>query len=126
NAQATGSASISLGANNNVSGAGAGAFGGGNTVSNSNTFVLGSNVTSSQDNSVILGNNSTDGAVHTGTTAKQITFGSTTHNYAGLASANAGMVSVGRSDAERQIQYVAAGDVTASSTDAINGSQLYA
>src|SRR5699024_8433887 len=38
----------------------------------------------------------------------------------------AGMVSVGTAGAERQIQNVAAGDVTATSTDAINGSQLYA
>ncbi|WP_306171459.1 hypothetical protein, partial [Burkholderia pseudomallei] len=37
-----------------------------------------------------------------------------------------GVVSVGAPGAERQITNVAAGQVTASSTDAINGSQLYA
>gem|GEM_PF-6915158 len=44
----------------------------------------------------------------------------------GVPSDTNGLVSVGRQGHERQIQYVAAGVVSASSTDAVNGSQLYA
>lgn len=45
---------------------------------------------------------------------------------AGLANNSLGAVSVGKRGFERQIQNVGAGRVTANSTDAINGSQLYA
>ena len=44
---------------------------------------------------------------------------------AGLANNSLGAVSVGKEGFERQIQNVGAGRVTANSTDAINGSQLY-
>ncbi len=44
---------------------------------------------------------------------------------AGLANNSLGAVSVGKEGFERQIQNVGAGRVTADSTDAINGSQLY-
>ncbi|WFF39152.1 YadA-like family protein [Moraxella nasibovis] len=52
-------------------------------------------------------------------TVNGITYG----NFAGSAPKSA--VSVGAKDSERQIQHVAAGRITADSTDAINGSQLY-
>lgn len=53
------------------------------------------------------------------------TFGDgTSYTYAG--SSPAGVVTVGSVGAERRIQNVAAGLVSASSTDAVNGSQLYA
>lgn len=48
----------------------------------------------------------------------------TSYTYAG--SSPAGVVTVGSVGAERRIQNVAAGLVSASSTDAVNGSQLYA
>ncbi|MDY1462787.1 hypothetical protein SOK05_30050, partial [Pseudomonas aeruginosa] len=48
----------------------------------------------------------------------------TTHTYAGTAPV--GVLSVGAAGAERQIQNVAAGRVSATSTDAVNGSQLNA
>ncbi len=47
-----------------------------------------------------------------------------TYRYAGAAPES--VVSVGNVDAERQITNVAAGRISATSTDAINGSQLYA
>jgi trimeric autotransporter adhesin len=47
-------------------------------------------------------------------------------NYTFAGANPAGVVSVGSAGNERQIQNVAAGQVTATSTDAINGSQLYA
>ncbi len=48
----------------------------------------------------------------------------TTYTYAGGAPTS--VVSVGSPGAERQIQNVAAGQITAASTDAVNGSQLFA
>ena len=48
----------------------------------------------------------------------------TTYNFAGAAPTSA--VSVGAPGAERQIQNVAAGQISGTSTDAINGSQLFA
>ena len=48
----------------------------------------------------------------------------TSYTYAG--SNPAGVVTVGKAGEERRIQNVAAGLVSASSTDAVNGSQLYA
>ncbi|WP_322107412.1 hypothetical protein, partial [Paraburkholderia sp. J41] len=52
------------------------------------------------------------------------TIGGTTYTYAG--GTPVGVVSVGSSGNARQITNVAAGQVTAASTDAVNGSQLYA
>jgi autotransporter adhesin len=71
-------------------------------------------------NSVALGSNSVTAAA---TPTATSTVGGVTYNYAGTAPV--GVVSVGAPGAERQITNVAAGQVTSSSTDAINGSQLY-
>ncbi|MFC6052005.1 hypothetical protein A6M14_09285 [Acinetobacter sp. Ac_877] len=70
---------------------------------------------------VALGNNSKTRAVSSST---PVTLAGTTYNYAGSNPTNA--VSVGNSNNERVIQNVAAGQISATSTDAINGSQLYA
>ncbi|WP_418627589.1 S-layer homology domain-containing protein [Veillonella atypica] len=51
-----------------------------------------------------------------------------THTYggfAGVGSATKGSVSVGQVGQERQIKNVAAGEISATSTDAVNGSQLF-
>ena len=51
-----------------------------------------------------------------------------THRYggfAGVGSATNGSVSVGQVGQERQIKNVAAGEISATSTDAVNGSQLF-
>ena len=99
-----------------------------------NTFVVGNNVSRATANSVVLGNNSSAERVHTTATTpgSNYTFGGL--NDANVAGVNnvVGVVSVGQgaagSDASvetRQIQNVAAGVVSATSTDAINGSQLY-
>ena len=99
------------------------------------------------ENSVYLGNKTTakggdgsqtaslknikhDGSEGTTTTAGSIgTVSEATVNgitYGGFAGAKGyGVVSVGAANAERRIQNVAAGEVSATSTDAINGSQLY-
>lgn len=94
-----------------------------NTVAQENTQVLGNNVITTQANSVVLGNESTDRAA---TTIDKVTINGEDYAFAGVGSAANGVVSVGKVGGERQIINVAAGEVSASSTDAINGSQLYA
>ena len=92
-----------------------------NHISGNNTFVMGNNVTTALENAVILGNDSTDGDV-VGTSSYTFKNG-TTVNYAGTTPVST--VSVGAKNKERTITNVAAGRVSATSTDAINGSQLY-
>ena len=92
-----------------------------NHISGNNTFVMGNNITTSLENAVILGNDSSDGDV-VGTSSYTFNNGKTV-NYAGTTPIST--VSVGAKDKERTITNVAAGRVSATSTDAINGSQLY-
>jgi autotransporter adhesin len=125
-AQATGENSNAIGAESTASGMNATALGTNATASGSNSIALGTLSSASTDNSVAIGANAVTGAAHTGTTAQSVTLRGNTYTYAGVASDANGTVSVGAAGAERQIQNVAAGDVSAVSTDAVNGSQLYA
>ena len=151
NAQATGDQSIAIGTGNVVAGKHSGAIGDPSTikadnsysVGNNNQFTdatqtdvfgVGNNITVTESNSVALGSNSAISAgTQAGTQAKKSdgTAGATTTAGAtgtvkGFAGQTAvGAVSVGASGAERRIQNVAAGEVSATSTDAVNGSQLY-
>ena len=93
-----------------------------NRVNANNTFVMGNNVTTSLDNAVVLGNNSTAESTDVVSTPNY-TYAGGTVNFAGTTPVST--VSVGATDAERTITHVAAGRVSAESTDAINGSQLY-
>ena len=90
-----------------------------------NAVSIGTNATASIKDSVALGSNSTtSGYVAT----NSATVGTLTYSdFAGNNSAlgNGAVVSVGAAGSERQIQNVAAGRITKTSTDAINGSQLY-
>ena len=113
--------------NGNLMGAGAEGsriVGNGNNIQQANTFVVGNDVTTTQGNSVVLGAGSTDRAATTETTG--VISGITYGTFAGPGSAANGVVSVGKAGGERQIINVAAGNVSPTSTDAINGSQLYA
>ena len=131
------------------------AFGNNNIINSANTFVLGNYVNnkgldtsnnptamgSTVENSIYLGNQTTATAnagynlTTSGKSGSTTTGGATgTVNsatvsgvtYGGFAGATAnGVVSVGASGSERRIQNVAAGEISATSTDAINGSQLY-
>lgn len=92
-----------------------------NHISGNNTFVMGNNVTTSLENGVILGNDSTEADV-IGTSSYTFNDGQTV-NYAGATPIST--VSIGAKDKERTITNVAAGRISATSTDAINGSQLY-
>ncbi|WP_302594259.1 S-layer homology domain-containing protein [uncultured Megasphaera sp.] len=122
---AEGEAATAVGNGNTVSGKNAVAVGVKNTVAQENTYVLGSNVTTTQVNSVVLGADSADRAA-TQETQGSIPVSDGTVTYGGFAGTKpVGVVSVGAKDKERQIINVAAGKVSADSTDAINGSQLY-
>ena len=93
-----------------------------NKIGANNTFVMGNNVKTSLDNAVVLGNNSTAESSDVVSTPSY-TYAGGTVNFAGTAPVST--VSVGATDQERTITHVAAGRVSADSTDAINGSQLY-
>ena len=132
-----------------VKGNTAGAFGYKNTITTDNAYVVGNNSAASADgamvlgssasvtgkNGVALGNNTkvaNENAVAIGNgseTAAAVATPSATingvaHNFAGVNPAST--VSVGKAGAERTITNVAAGRISATSTNAINGSQLYA
>ena len=99
-----------------------------NSVDSSNVMVMGNGVTvgTGLDGAVVLGHASSANqyAAATDSTINGVTFEAA--GYAGNTGLNKGsIVSVGATGAERQIKNVAAGAVTATSTDAINGSQLY-
>ena len=99
-----------------------------NTVDSSNVMVMGNgvNVGTGLDGAVVLGHASSADqyAAATDSTINGVTFEAA--GYAGNTGLNKGsIVSVGATGTERQIKNVAAGAVTATSTDAVNGSQLY-
>ncbi|HDX1191812.1 TPA: YadA-like family protein [Pasteurella multocida] len=95
----------------------------------SNYFVLGNNVTATLENSVYLG---ADSAYTTGNSTSSMNayadmangLNKSGHSFAG--GTPVGVVTVGDVGKERRVQNVAAGLVTETSTDAINGSQLFA
>ena len=97
------------------------AFGTRAAVGAANTVAIGANANAAQANSVALGAGSVTSAPHTGDYTLNNSYTAT-----GLPNAANGAVSVGSKDKERQIQNVAAGVISKTSTDAINGSQLYA
>ncbi|EAU0161695.1 hypothetical protein ATQ48_24820 [Salmonella enterica] len=133
--KATATNTISIGTGNTVSGDNSGAIGdpstvsgmnsyslgNNNTVSANNAFVLGNSVNNAVDSSVVLGDGST---VMAAVATPEYTVNGTTHKFAG--SLPVSTVSIGDSGKERTLTNVAAGRVSAASTDAINGSQLFA
>ncbi|MFP4731538.1 YadA-like family protein [Pasteurella multocida] len=96
----------------------------------SNYFVLGNNVTATLENSVYLGSesayvgagNSTSGMSAYADMANGLN--KSGHSFAG--GTPVGVVTVGAVGKERRVQNVASGLVSETSTDAINGSQLFA
>ena len=106
----------------------ASAFGMSATASEENALALGTYANATRKNSVSLGSNSS--TVNAATSESSVTFGNKNITWtAGVLSGTNldGMqVSVGATGAERQIKNVAAGKISATSTDAINGAQLYA
>ena len=95
------------------------------------SIALGASSNSTVGGSVALGNSTVAGsnmfdATSLGATFKNDAGVNTTVSFAANSSAIGGAVSVGKAGNERQIQNVAAGRISATSTDAINGSQLHA
>ena len=137
-ARAKGVASIAQGKNTQATAENAIAVGTSSNVSGENSVALGANITKlTTENSVVLGANSTEvvgttGASHAVQTVNDATvrtIAGPNFTYSGFVGkpADAGhYVSIGQAGKERQIKNLAAGAVTPTSTDAINGSQLYA
>ena len=109
-----------VGNSNNISANNSAAVGNNNTITGTDTYVLGSGVTAGVANSVVLGKDST---VETPVSTANTTINGKTYTFAGGAAA--GTVSVGKAGGERTITHLAAGRISATSTDAINGSQLW-
>ena len=93
-------------------------------ASNANAVAVGKNAKASIANSVAIGSDSTTDT--NATSQANTTINGITYNFAGATSDTGMQVSVGAVGKERQIKNVAAGEVSATSTDAINGSQLFA
>ena len=125
---ASGLSSTAVGPIANASGKYSSAFGMSATTSEENALALGTSANATRKNSVSLGSNSS--TVNAATSESSVTFGNKNITWtAGVLSGTNldGMqVSVGATGAERQIKNVAAGKISATSTDAINGAQLYA
>lgn len=121
---------ISIGNTSTVTGRGSVAIGDNNTVEGRNTFVLGGGITSDNtfNGSVILGyGSSTAGSAPVVQTVTSATVGAVDYgDFVGQVSDPGKFVSVGAAGDERKVTNVAAGEITATSTEAINGSQLYA
>ena len=112
---------VAIGANALSSKNNAVSIGGNSKAQDISSVAIGDTATAANANSVALGARSTTSDVHTGAYTLN-----NSYTAAGLPVAANGTVSVGSAGKERQIQNVAAGVISATSTDAINGSQLYA
>ena len=121
---------VVIGANSETAGQGATVVGTHGKATAWDAYAIGNNTIADKSNSVALGTNSvTDNPVPT----QQVVLNGVTHVFAGENPQS--VLSVGSKDRagfggvkyyNRQITNVAAGQVDAASTDAINGSQLYA
>ena len=90
-----------------------------------NSVAIGTGAQATLDNAVAIGGGSK--TLEAGTKQESTTINGVTYNWAGGGKTLPGdIVSFGSSGYERQLKHVAAGEVSATSTDAINGSQLYA
>ncbi|HFI1288332.1 TPA: YadA-like family protein [Escherichia coli] len=128
NADAIGKSSLALGDNASAGETNSIAIGQGSEASKLDSIALGSNSRSAGENAIALGNNSNAGGKNS------LAFGfNTTANgdnaVAIGANSSAGAdntVSVGSSSLKRKIVNMGNGDINNVSSDAINGSQLYA
>lgn len=121
---------VVIGSNSETAGQGATVVGTHGKATAWDAYAIGNNTIADKSNSVALGTNSvTDNPVPT----KQVVLNGVTHVFAGENPQS--VVSVGSKDRagfggvkyyNRQITNVAAGQIDAASTDAVNGSQLYA
>lgn len=122
NSNVNGNFNYGIGHNAELKGESNAVVGAYNHVTANNTYVLGDHVTTTLDKAVVLGSRSTAESSDVVSTPSY-TYAGGTVNFAGTAPVST--VSVGATGQERTITHVAAGRVSADSTDAINGSQLY-
>ena len=130
NANASSMNAVAVGKDSNSSAVNAIALGTSSNVSAISAVVIGTQAKGTHENSVTLGSYSSSVANIFDNTAKTLssfddTATNTTINYNGTSSTQTGAVSVGDGKLVRQIQNVGAGRITATSNDAVNGSQLY-
>lgn len=120
-ANANGEGAVSIGLNSTSNGTHTAALGASANASAEAALALGASANASHANAVALGANSV--------TKEAVASNEATVNgvyYSGFAANNtASVVSLGDAKKERQLVNVAAGKISANSTDAINGSQLY-
>ena len=129
NATTKGDLAIAMGTNS-ISQYQSVALGAESAANGGSSIALGVSSNATVGGSVALGNSTVAGsnmfnATSSGATFKNDAGVNTTVSFAANSSAIAGAVSVGKAGNERQIQNVAAGRLSATSTDAVNGSQLY-
>ena len=121
---------VAIGQASNASAVNAIALGQASNASAVSAVVIGTQAKGTHENSVTLGSYSSSAANDFNQTAKVLSSFDddakvTTVNYNGTSSTQKGAVSVGDGSLVRQIQNVGAGRITATSNDAVNGSQLY-
>ena len=134
-ATANGNHANAIGSSATATGDHAQAFGAGAQATGVRTNVFGSDAAATADYSIAIGNKANAstansialGANSTTRSATSVTNATVAgHTYGGFAGTSpVGSVSVGKAGEERQIHNVAAGKISADSTDAVNGSQLY-
>ena len=129
NANASSMNAVAVGKDSNSSAVNAIALGQASNASAVSAVVIGTQAKATHENSVTLGSYSSSAANDFNQTAKALSYfgdkSSVTVKYNGTSSTQKGAVSVGDGALVRQIQNVGAGRITAESTDAVNGSQLY-
>ena len=118
---AAGQGSVALGNTSTVGAAGGIAVGDTASAKASKGVAVGSNSTANNANDVALGAGSVTAAANA---TASTTINGVVYNYAGTTPGS--VVSVGAVGSERQVTNVAAGRVSGTSTDAVNGSQLFA
>ena len=122
---------IAMGGASSASGDSSMAFGLSSNASGGHSIAIGEQSNAAVEHSVALGSHSEAGSNAFDATSSSATFkdaagADTTIRFAASSSTMGGAVSVGKAGEERQIHNVAAGRISATSTDAINGSQLHA
>ena len=125
--QASGYSSLAIGELSETGAENAIALGKLSNASKINSIALGSNSTASGEGSVALGENSFAGGINSLALGSQSNANGDNAVALGVGSVAAqdNTVSVGNSTTQRKITNMAAGQIRAGSTEAINGSQLY-
>ena len=91
-----------------------------------NTVSIGTGATADLDNSVAIGGGAVADEDSKGTKQTSTTINGITYEWAGGDKTNKGdIVSFGKPGFERQLKNIAAGEISSTSTDAINGSQIH-